>query len=87
MRGPGWFVLRETSSSASLWLQQEHGQLPNEAKQERRDPGAAVGLCTEAASAHFGNLMSKADRDPAGWLMELLAKTLMGLVPVQSPSC
>ena len=47
------------------------------------------GPCTEAASARFGNLMSKADRDPAGTarrLMELLAKALMGLAPVQSPS-
>lgn len=47
------------------------------------------GPCTEAAPGHFGNLMSKADRDPAGTvqrLMELLAKSLMGLAPVQSPS-
>lgn len=47
------------------------------------------GPCTEAAPAHFGNLMSKAERDPAGTaqrLMELLAKSRMGLAPVQSPS-
>lgn len=46
------------------------------------------GPCTEAAPAHSGNVMSKADRDPAGavrWLMELLAKALMRLAPVQSP--
>lgn len=80
-RAPGGSVLQQTGYSASLWLQQEYGQSPDKEKQQRRNLGA---------SAHLGNLMSRADRDPARtlqWLSDLLAKALMGLAPDQSPSC
>lgn len=79
LRAPGWLVLREMGSSASLVLQQEWGQSLDKAKQGRGDLSAA----------HFGNLMSKADRAAAGaaWgLTELLAKAPVGLPPAQSPS-
>lgn len=84
-RAPGWFVPRETGSNASLRCQQECGQSPGRAERGKEGPGCYA----EAAPAHFGNLMSKADRDAVGmarWLMELLATALVGLAPVRSPS-
>lgn len=47
-----------------------------------------MGTLRQGCTSSFWNL-DEQSRDPAGtvwWLMELLAKVLRGLAPVQSPS-
>lgn len=75
-------MLQETGSSTLLWLQQEYGQSPDKAEQERRNLVLLCGPCIST----FGKLDEQTDTEQRQCRSsQLLTKTLMGLAPDQSP--